>query len=40
MKSGGIATRNLNVGTRWRWVVSITLRPVYPRGTIPPVLWG
>jgi len=31
MGSGGIAPRVLNFGTRWRWVVSFTLRPHYPR---------
>jgi len=27
--SGGIAPRTFNLGTRWRWVVSLTLRPLY-----------
>jgi len=27
MGSGDIAPRILTVGTRWRWVVSFTLRP-------------
>jgi len=27
--SGGIAQRILDVGTRWRWVVSFTPRPLY-----------
>jgi hypothetical protein len=30
--SGGIAPRILNLVTRWRWVVSFTPRPLYPRG--------
>jgi hypothetical protein len=30
--SGGIAPRILNLGTRWRRVVSFTLRPIYPQG--------
>jgi hypothetical protein len=29
--NGGITPRILNLGTRWRWVVSFTLRPLYPR---------
>jgi hypothetical protein len=28
--SGDIAPRILNLGTRWRWVVSFTLRPLCP----------
>jgi hypothetical protein len=28
----GKVTRNFNLGTRWRWVVSFTLRQIYPRG--------
>jgi hypothetical protein len=28
--SGGIAPRILDLGTRWRWVVSFTPRPLYP----------
>jgi len=31
-RSGGIATRILDLGTRWRWGVSFTSRPLYPRG--------
>jgi len=27
--SGGIAPRILNLGTRWRWVVSFTTEPLY-----------
>jgi hypothetical protein len=30
--SGGIAPRILGLGTRWRWVVSLTPRPLYPPG--------
>jgi len=30
--SGGIAPRILHLGTRWRWVVSFTPRPLYPHG--------
>jgi hypothetical protein len=29
--SGSIAARILYLGTRWRWVVSFTPRPLYPR---------
>jgi hypothetical protein len=32
---GGIAPRILDLGTRWRWVVSFTPRPLYPRGKSP-----
>jgi len=28
--SRGTAPLILNLGTRWRWVVSFTLRPLYP----------
>jgi hypothetical protein len=28
---GGIAPLSLKLGTRWRWLVSMTLRPLYPR---------
>jgi len=35
MKSEGTAPRIFNLGTRWRWVVSFTPRPLYPRGKIP-----
>jgi hypothetical protein len=34
--SGGIARRILNFGTRWRWVVSFTPRPLYPQRKSPP----
>jgi hypothetical protein len=30
--SGGIAPRILNLGTRWRWVGSLTTPPLYPLG--------
>jgi hypothetical protein len=30
--SGGIAPRILDLGIRWRWVVSFTHRPLYPQG--------
>jgi hypothetical protein len=33
--SEGIAPRILNLGTRWRWVVSLTLPPLYPQGKSP-----
>jgi hypothetical protein len=33
--SGGIAPRILNLGTRWRWVVSFTPKPLYPQGKRP-----
>jgi hypothetical protein len=33
--SGGIAPRILDLGTRWRWVVSFTPQPLYPRGKSP-----
>jgi len=33
--SGGIATRVLDLGNRWRWVVSSTPRPLYSRGKRP-----
>jgi hypothetical protein len=29
---GGIAPRILDLGTRWKWVVSFTPRPLYPQG--------
>jgi hypothetical protein len=31
-ESGDIAPRILDIGTRWRLVVSFTLRPLYPQG--------
>jgi hypothetical protein len=33
--SGGVASRILDFGTRWRWVVSFTPRPLYPQGRSP-----
>jgi hypothetical protein len=33
--SGGIAPRILGLGTRWRWRVSFTPRPLYPKGKSP-----
>jgi hypothetical protein len=33
--SGYIAPRSLDLGTRWRWVVSFTPRPLYPQGKSP-----
>jgi hypothetical protein len=30
--SGGIGPRILDLGTRWRWVVSFTPQPLYPQG--------
>jgi hypothetical protein len=34
-RSGGIAPRILDLGTRWRWVVSFTPWPIYPQGKKP-----
>jgi len=36
---GGIAPRILNLGTRWKWEVSFTPRPLYPRGRGPITHW-
>jgi hypothetical protein len=33
--SGGIAPRILDFGTRWRWVISVTSRPLYPHVKSP-----
>jgi hypothetical protein len=33
--SEGIAQSTLDLGTRWRWVVSFTPRPLYPKGKGP-----
>jgi hypothetical protein len=33
--SGGIDARVLDLGTRWRWVVSFTTRPLYPQVKSP-----
>jgi hypothetical protein len=35
VKTYGEWTSILNVGSRWRWVVIFTVRPVYPRGKCP-----
>jgi hypothetical protein len=35
MTDGGIASRCLGSGTRWRWVASFTFWPFYPRGKSP-----
>jgi hypothetical protein len=34
-ESEGIAPRILDLGTRWRWMVSFTHRPLNPQGKIP-----
>jgi hypothetical protein len=34
-RSGCIAPRILDIGSRWRWVVSFTPRPLYPQGKSP-----
>jgi hypothetical protein len=33
--SGGLTSHILDLGTRWRWVVSFTPRPLYPQGKSP-----
>jgi hypothetical protein len=33
--SGGMASRILNLGSGWRWVVSFTHRSLYPQGKSP-----
>jgi hypothetical protein len=33
--SGGIAPRILDLGTKWRWVVSFMPRPLYSQGKSP-----
>jgi hypothetical protein len=38
--SWGTAPRILNVGTRWRWVVSFAPRPLYPRQSLDRRLGG
>jgi hypothetical protein len=35
LESGGIAPRIIDIGSRWRWVVSFTPRPLYPQGKSP-----
>jgi hypothetical protein len=37
--SAGIAPRILDLGNRWRWVVSFTLRPLYPQERTPGTSW-
>jgi hypothetical protein len=37
--SGGIAPRITDLGTRWRWVVNFTPRPLYPQGKAPGTHW-
>jgi hypothetical protein len=37
--SGGIAPRILDLGTRWRWVVSFTPQPLYPGERFPGTHW-
>jgi len=38
--SGSIAPRILNLGTRWRWVVRDTSRPLYRRYSLDRKLGG
>jgi hypothetical protein len=38
-ENGGIDPHILDLGTRWRWVVSFTLRPLYPRERAPDTHW-
>jgi hypothetical protein len=35
LESEGIAPRILDLGSRWRWVVSFTPRPLYSQGKSP-----
>jgi hypothetical protein len=37
--SEGIASRILDLGTSWGWVVSSTPRPLYPREIAPGTRW-
>jgi hypothetical protein len=39
--SGVIAPRIINLGTRRKWVINFTARPLYPRGKSPwyPICW-
>jgi hypothetical protein len=37
--SGSIAPRILDLGTRWKWVVSFTPRPLYTQGNSPGTHW-
>ena len=32
--NSGIALLTLNLGSKWRWVVSFTPRPIYPLGKL------
>jgi hypothetical protein len=34
--SGSMASLICNLGARWRWMVSLTIRPLYPWGKRPP----
>jgi hypothetical protein len=38
-RGGGLAPRILDLGTRWRPVVSFTPRPLYPQGKRPRYPW-
>jgi hypothetical protein len=38
-RSGGVVPHIFNLCTRWRWGVSCTSRPPYPRGKNPRTLW-
>jgi len=39
MGVGGLDPLFLNLGTGWRWVVSVTPQPLYPReGTLVPTV--
>jgi hypothetical protein len=38
-RSGGIVPRILDLGTRRRWVVSFTPRPLYSQGKNPGIHW-
>jgi len=40
MGNGTIAPRNLNLSSRWRWVVRFMPRTFYPRRKEPPVPIG
>jgi len=37
---GGIASRIRNLGTRWRWAVNFTPRPLYPQYPLDRKLGG
>jgi len=36
---GGVAPLILYLGTKWRWVVSFTPRPLYPPGKSSEPFW-